>query len=274
VIPVHKLAKLPRHQRLRKIAKFLEAEDRRLAGESAFETFSARDGFIAAIAGLLADDAEFGDAERAAVRESAGELVERFSLGRPFERRSVNTLRHIVAAAVGTQIADWDLVDGTGSLAADKRATLRGVRVFLEDIRSPFNVGSIFRAAESFGVEKAYLSPLCASPDHPRAARSAMGCDKIVAWERAELETLEGPFFALETGGTPMDEFDFPESGILIVGSEELGVHPKTLALAEKSLGRVSIPTIGVKGSLNVSVAFGIAMREWCSRLTAFACSP
>jgi TrmH family RNA methyltransferase len=184
------------------------------------------------------------------------------------ERRAVNALRHIVNGEVGKQTADWDFVDGEGRLSAEKRTVLPGVRVYLEDIRSPYNVGSIFRAAESFGAERLYLSPLCASPEHPRAARSSMGCSLLVPWERARLEETGGPYFALETGGTFLDEFPFPENGVLIVGSEELGVSPEALALAEASLGRVSIPTIGAKGSLNVSVAFGIAMREWCSRLT------
>jgi TrmH family RNA methyltransferase len=49
----------------------------------------------------------------------------------------------------------------------------------------------------------------------------------------------------------------------MIVGSEELGVSPEALRKADASLGRVSIPTIGAKGSLNVAVAFGIAMQSW-----------
>ena len=90
-----------------------------------------------------------------------------------------------------------------------------------------------------------------------------MGCIDLVPWDRKKLDELEGPFFALETGGIAIDDFSFPERGVLIVGSEELGVSPSALAVAETSLGRVSIPTIGAKGSLNVSVALGIAMHEW-----------
>ncbi|MDR0324082.1 MAG: hypothetical protein LBI12_06525, partial [Treponema sp.] len=71
------------------------------------------------------------------------------------------------------------------------------------------------------------------------------------------------PVFALETGGTPIGEFPFPRNGLLITGSEELGVSPRALAAAEASLGRVSIPCYGAKASLNVSVAFGIALNMW-----------
>ena len=53
----------------------------------------------------------------------------------------------------------------------------------------------------------------------------------------------------------------------MIIGSEELGVSPNALARADASLGRVSIPILGAKGSLNVSVAFGIAMHAWAAVL-------
>jgi TrmH family RNA methyltransferase len=136
----------------------------------------------------------------------------------------------------------------------------------------------MFRAAESFGAEKIWLSPLCADPRHKRAERSAMGCVDILQWERLSSDPFatalgastpvffKGPIFALETGGTLLGDFAFPPQGILIVGSEELGVSPEALAAADASLGRVSIPTWGAKGSLNVSVAFGIVMWAWAER--------
>jgi TrmH family RNA methyltransferase len=141
----------------------------------------------------------------------------------------------------------------------------------------------MFRTAESFGVEKMYLSPLCADPRHPRASGTAMGTVDIVPWERLSADmagvfpaagdgsaagtggVLDGPFFALETGGIRLEDFDFPQSAVMIAGSEELGVSPEALELADRSLGRLSIPVYGAKGSLNVSVAFGIALHAWAS---------
>jgi TrmH family RNA methyltransferase len=130
----------------------------------------------------------------------------------------------------------------------------------------------MFRSAESFGIEKVLLSPLCADPHHPRAERTAMGCVSIVPWQRINLEEIiiseiEGPLFVLETGGTNIDEFDFPEKGTMIVGSEELGASPKALELAEKSLGRLTIQTFGAKGSINAGTAFGIALQAWANYL-------
>jgi TrmH family RNA methyltransferase len=106
-----------------------------------------------------------------------------------------------------------------------------------------------------------------------------MGCVDVLPWERfphdpfvapnegeaSVLPFSEGPFFALETGGTPLADFVFPSRGVLIAGSEELGVSPRALAAADASLGRVTIPTLGAKGSLNVSVAFGIVMQAWAA---------
>jgi TrmH family RNA methyltransferase len=131
----------------------------------------------------------------------------------------------------------------------------------------------MFRTAESFGIQKLYLSAFCADPNHPRAERTAMGCVQIMAWRRTSLDSplgeaaITGPFFALETGGIPLDEFTFPASGVMIIGTEELGVSPPALSLADSSLGRVSIPSYGAKASLNASAAFAIAVQAWAKTL-------
>ena len=139
--------------------------------------------------------------------------------------------------------------------------------VYAEDIRSPFNIGSIFRTAEAMGCEQVYISPLCIDPSHPRAVRSGMGCIETMGWTRCPLDELprDRPVFVLETGGTPINEFDFPEQGIVIIGSEELGVSPEALRRADG--GCVSIPMTGLKASLNVGVAFGILMQAWVEKI-------
>lgn len=142
-----------------------------------------------------------------------------------------------------------------------------GLYVYAEDIRAPFNLGSIFRTAEAFGAEKLFVSEDCVSPDQPRAQRSAMGCTRFLPWERCRLEQLPAgmPVFALETGGTPITSFPFPQQGIVLLGSEELGLSAE--ALKKASAGIVSIPMKGIKASLNVAVAFGILMQYWTASL-------
>ncbi|MCR5725053.1 MAG: TrmH family RNA methyltransferase [Treponema sp.] len=185
------------------------------------------------------------------------------------ERRVCNVARNALLAAIGTFPAEWDLVIAphkTDRTVAE-RNFFPGVAVYAEDIRSPFNLGSIFRTAEAMGAEKVYLSPLCTNPDHPKAIRSAMGCIETLGYERRSLKELpeDMPVFVLETGGTPLDEFTFPQKGICIIGSEELGVSPA--ALERATYGRVTIPMTGLKASLNVGVAFGILMQKWVEAL-------
>lgn len=207
------------------------------------------------LAKLFIQESEAPEAVRAAAMEltRGTELI-----------RSVDSLRHALFAATGQAPADWDLLDPSTGLPDPASRKLRlGTKVFLEDLRSPFNVGSIFRTADAFGVEELILSPACADPLHPRALRSAMGAIELVSWRRAALESLETevPMFALELGGTPIDEFSFPDKGIVVLGSEELGISRQARDLC--SYGTVSIPMSGAKGSLNVAVAFGILMYAW-----------
>jgi len=273
LLPLGKIEKLPRHQRLRKIMKiFTEAENRLCAAYPDMVFNEQQLDFFAEIIEFLQKDELFSAAVLDGFKEAAGVL--RKQISNSMEscaelRRAFNTVRHILVAETGRSPADWDFIAHGGGLDKERRQTFPGMLVYLEDIRSPFNVGAMFRTAESFGVEKIFISPLCADPVHPRAKRSAMGCVDALTWERHDLfEFIDLPLFALETGGTPLGEFVFPRTGILIAGSEELGVNPKTLAAADASLGRVSIPCYGAKGSLNVSVAFGIVMQSWAEQLS------
>lgn len=273
MIPLYKLEKFPRSLRLRKIVKtFGEAEYRLSLG---IDLSAEACGYLARILELLLPDPGFAPGITLAINDAYKTLKTRSPLRRQDLRRVLNTIRHLLLAETGQSPADWDFIDHTGRLNPEKRRCFPGMRVYMEDIRSPFNVGAIFRTAESFGVETIFLSPWCADPNHPRAARTAMGCVSVLAWERLApdrgLESplfSEGPCFALETGGTELKDFTFPLQGTLIVGSEELGVSPQVLAAADASLGRVSIPTYGTKGSLNVSVAFGIAAQSWAAALS------
>jgi len=168
-------------------------------------------------------------------------------------------LRYALTHTSGYDVGEWDLY----SMSGEHKREILPIKVFIDRIRSPFNVGAVFRTAESFGVEEVVLHPASASPLHPRAKRSAMGCIDRIPWRTAYEQEISGEMFALETGGVPVTEFSFPSSATVVVGSEELGVSPELLRISEGSLGRVTIPTAGEKNSLNVSVAFGILMYSW-----------
>ena len=194
------------------------------------------------------------------------------------ELRLCNCARNHLLKIIGTFPAEWDLViaphnstDENGLVR--KRDFFPGVCVYAEDIRSPFNIGSIFRTAEAMGAEKVLISLHCIDPTQPRAIRSGMGCIETMGWEQLSLEEIRSkeeykdlPVFALETGGTDINDFVFPEKGICIIGSEELGVSPEALHCAD--YGRVTIPMKGLKASLNVGVAFGILMQKWIESIS------
>lgn len=165
--------------------------------------------------------------------------------------------------------ADWNFI-----IAPHKdgvRHYHKGVFVYLEGIRSPFNLGSIFRTAEALGAEKIFYSFDCASIKHPRAIRSAMGAISMIPSEEGDLDRLakEYPIFALETGGEDIKTFSFPREGVVVIGSEELGISPDTLNKIKKLSKNpiVTIPMTGKKESLNVAVAFGILLNSWVGTL-------
>ena len=280
MIPLYKLEKLPGTQRLRKIAKiFIFAENRlSLAAQKNLKIFTEAELiFFIDAAKLLAEDKNFSQDAKKFFTESMNAFktaadaraadIPGFDMS--LFQRALNGIKHILLMETGKDQADWDFTCNDGKLDVEKRRIIEGMQVYMEDIRSPFNIGAMFRTAESFGVEKIILSPFCADPRHKRAERTAMGCIDIIPWERRELFPYDGeplPIFALETGGIPIADFPFPRRGILIAGSEELGVSPRALAAADASLGRVSIPCYGTKASLNVSVAFGIALQAWSER--------
>ena len=262
-----KLFQLEGGQKRRKLALTFGALERDILGiaekgtEYSF-TSLPRAEYIRQVTAVLLRDPKLGEEEAARLRT----LLESEPLD---ELRLCNYARNALLALIGTFPAEWDLVIAPHATPTDENGLVRqrdffpGMCVYAEDIRSPFNIGSIFRSAEAMGADKVFISPHCIDPTQPRAIRSGMGCIETMGWERLSLDELPAdlPVFALETGGTDINEFKFPERGICIIGSEELGVSPE--ALARATYGTVTIPMKGLKASLNVGVAFGILMQKW-----------
>ncbi len=271
MIEPFKLSQLSGGQKRRKLALTFGALERDIAGiaEKGMEynfTSMSRAEYTKKMALLVLDDPKLSQSAAAELRA----LIEADTFD---ERRVCNCARNHLLELIGTFPAEWDLVIAPHESPVDENGVVRnrdfypGVAVYAEDIRSPFNLGSIFRTAEGMGAERVYISPGCVDPEQPRAVRSGMGCIETMGWERLAVERLPSdvPVFALETGGTPIDEFVFPPHGICVLGSEELGVSPQ--ALRRATYGTVTIPMIGLKASLNVGVAFGILMQKWCEAL-------
>ena len=120
-----------------------------------------------------------------------------------------NSIRYQLLSAIDAEPGDWDFeenesIDRTERIVGD-------MALFLDGIRSPFNVGSIFRSAESFGIKHIYISRETSSPEYQRAKRSSMGCTDIIPWSYVTVDELPEPIFTLELGGQSLNSFPFPE---------------------------------------------------------------
>jgi tRNA G18 (ribose-2'-O)-methylase SpoU len=138
--------------------------------------------------------------------------------------------------------------------------------VVVDSVRSLWNVGSIFRTADACGVGTLVLCGITGTPPRPEISKTALGAEAAVAWryrrDAAEaVRELAGEGYApvaLESAPEAVDVHDFtwPERTCLVIGNEVAGVSPPALVLCRR---RVRIAMRGVKDSLNVAVAFGIA---------------
>jgi tRNA G18 (ribose-2'-O)-methylase SpoU len=150
---------------------------------------------------------------------------------------------------------------GTGS----DRSSLPFV-VLVDNVRSLWNVGSIFRTADACGVRKIVLSGISGCPPRPEIRKTALGAEESVAWDyradagRALGELREQGYTAVALESTrravALPDAVWPESVCLVLGNEVAGVSG---ALLEACPLHVAIPMRGTKGSFNVAVAFGIA---------------
>ena len=148
--------------------------------------------------------------------------------------------------------------------------------LILDNVRSGLNVGSIFRTADAFMVEKIMLCGITAQPPHREILKTALGSTDSVDWEYFA-KTTE-PILSLKnngylvlaveqtTGKTWLQDF-VPEQGkryALVLGNEVEGVDEEALALCD---GALEIPQFGTKHSLNVAVAAGIVVWEMISSI-------
>lgn len=148
--------------------------------------------------------------------------------------------------------------------------------VVVDNVRSLWNIGSIFRTADACGVERLILTGISGCPPRAEITKTALGAEQAVAWDyrgdsaRAVREVVGEGYVAVAlesgTGSRPVDAMTWPERVCLVIGNEVAGIAPAILDACEH---RASIPMLGIKQSLNVAVAFGIAGHRISSALTA-----
>jgi len=143
------------------------------------------------------------------------------------------------------------------------------VAVLLDNVRSMYNVGAFFRAADGVGLEKLYLSGITAHPPKKAISKTALGAEETVAWEHdwEAVHIAEGlrrsgfQIAAIETGEDAVDMFEWrPRFPVCVMfGHEVDGLRPELLEIAD---AHVRIPMKGQKKSLNVATAGGVVLYE------------
>jgi tRNA G18 (ribose-2'-O)-methylase SpoU len=159
--------------------------------------------------------------------------------------------------------------------------------VVLDDVRSMYNIGSVFRTADAFRVEAVYLCGITATPPHPEIHKTALGGEDSVEWRYfptaqeavQELHRQHYFVYAVEQceGSTKLQQLNLraPEGSdadgqeslekfAVVLGNEVKGVHQEVVDLSD---GCLEIPQFGTKHSMNVSVTAGIVIWEFARQL-------
>lgn len=157
-----------------------------------------------------------------------------------------------------------------------KQATKTPLIVVLDNVRSLNNVGSVFRTADAFLVEKIYLCGITATPPNKEIHKTALGATDSVDWEYAPdtLTVVE----RLKTEGVVVISIEQAEDSLMlynfnpkpaakyavIFGNEVKGVTQEVVSASHQV---IEIPQFGTKHSLNVSVSAGIVIWELAMKL-------
>lgn len=165
---------------------------------------------------------------------------------------------------------------GRISVTEFKAAEKLPVCIVLDNIRSLHNVGSAFRTADAFRIEKIYLTGITGTPPHREIQKSALGATESVVWEYVEspaqvVQDLKTRGYAIviveqTTQSIPLHQF-VPEPNkkyCLVFGNEVEGVSDSVIGHGDIAL---EIPQSGTKHSLNISVCLGIVVWEMYQKI-------
>lgn len=150
------------------------------------------------------------------------------------------------------------------------------VCIVLDNVRSLHNVGSAFRTADAFRIEKIYLTGITGTPPHREIQKSALGATESVAWEYVEnsakaIQDLKSQGYTIviieqTTESKALNEFvpDKNTKYCLVFGNEVNGVSEEVIVQGDVA---IEIPQIGTKHSLNISVCLGIVCWEFFRKI-------
>jgi len=153
-----------------------------------------------------------------------------------------------------------------------KRAEKLPLVVVLDDVRSMYNVGSVFRTSDAFRVAAVYLCGITGCPPHNEIHKTALGAEDAVEWKHftsadEAVRTLQAEGFYVyaveQAEGSeklPQLQIDRQKKYAVVFGNEVKGVHQ---SVVDQCDGCLEIPQYGTKHSLNVSVTAGIVIAKF-----------
>jgi len=160
---------------------------------------------------------------------------------------------------------------GRKSVEEFRRSDKVPIIIVLENIRSAYNVGSVFRTADAFLIESIYIIGYSAKPPHKEIKKTALGAEETVDWKYfkttaeaiEELKDKKYKVFAVEqaVNSLQLQQSDFKrdEKLAVVFGNEVTGVEQSTIHLCD---GCIEIPQSGMKHSLNIATAVGVVLWE------------
>ena len=142
-----------------------------------------------------------------------------------------------------------------------KRSTKTPVIAVLENIRSAYNVGSVFRTADAFLLQAIYITGYTCTPPHKEIKKTALGAEESVDWKHFtnngyKVYAIEQ---ALNSQQLQLLDFKSNKKIAVIFGNEVTGVEQTTI---EQCDGCIEIPQLGMKHSLNIATAAGVVLWE------------
>jgi tRNA G18 (ribose-2'-O)-methylase SpoU len=160
---------------------------------------------------------------------------------------------------------------GRKSVQEFKQSAKIPIVIVLENIRSGYNVGSVFRTADAFLLQAIYICGYTAHPPHKEIKKTALGAEETVEWKYfkkieqciQELRELDYTIYAVEqaVNSCPLQRMELEKAQKLAVifGNEVTGIEQSTIELTD---GCIEIPQLGMKHSLNIATAAGVVLWE------------
>ena len=157
-----------------------------------------------------------------------------------------------------------------------KQAQKTPIIIVLDDIRSLHNIGSVFRTADAFLIEKIYLCGITATPPNKEIHKTALGATDTVAWEyekscldvvkKLNQENIKTYAIEQVENSIMLNDFSIEsnEKYALVFGNEVFGVNQEVINSCQ---GVIEIPQLGTKHSLNISVSAGIVVWDLFQKL-------